>query len=155
LTISKVKGVMARKNEKFQELVAIHEEEATSAAGKHKLWLESRMEKAQEVIDRGLGNTKDLRLATENAWKISDRVYPKPKEQPAPPQGEQHYHANLEFNQVVLDMGKQFMELKQVLATQDPNKHVKTGAEALPRAISAEVTPPEAVNVKIDLESDE
>jgi hypothetical protein len=43
--------------------------------------------------------------------------------------------AQAEMHEVMINMIKRFGELQEVLATQDPMKHVKTGAEALPQAL--------------------
>ena len=149
LTVKVVKGLLRRGNEKFNEQLAIYEEQANTAAGRHKVWLESRIEAGEQAIDAALNST-DKRLAAETGWKISDKVLPRQREPEAPP-AQNTFTGDVEFKQVVLAMGEQFVELKEVLATQDPNKHVKTGAEALPRAIEATVVA-EAVNEKKESE---
>ena len=150
LSVDQVKGVLSRGGEKFSKLVAQHENALIKKEVTHQIWLDDHLDEARDKIIEAMRGD-DRRLANENAWKIHDLCIPKREK----PQIKQEFNFNLraenEFRDTVVQLGKEFVELKQVLATQDPMKHVKTGAEALPRAITVAVEPPKAENEKLEL----
>ena len=151
LAVGTVRNLLSGDNQKFARLKATHEQRVLSAQVLHEMWLEDHIEDAHKAVMAAMGQTADKRLAAEQGWKLLDRARPKPKEAESGPEVTVNIRAAAEFNDTVIAMGKQFIELTEALATQDPNKHVLTGAQALPRAISASAAP-EAVNKKVDLD---
>ena len=143
LKVDTIKRLLSKGNAKFDALKETHERRLFAAEVLHT----SRMREMQSDCYVALENAlhgNDKRLAMDASTRILACVVPQKKEAPTEHQHTINIRAEAEFKQVVLDMGKEFIEIKEFLATQDPNKHVKTGAEALPRAIEATVVPTES-----------
>ena len=140
LKVDTIKRLLSRGNPKFNALKEAHGRKLLASEVLHVMRMRDEQEQCYDNIHTALRGT-DKRLAMETTWKVLDTVVPKRAVEQSPIDVNVNVRAEAEFKQVVLDMGKEFIEIKEFLATQDPNKHVKTGAEALPRAIEATVVP--------------
>ena len=154
LSVKTVRGLLKNGNVKFNKLVEAHENKVIHEQVLHRMWMADHIDVAEQAVLNAIeGN--DKRLAAENAWKLLDKACPTPKEKLAPAEFNLNIKAETEIKDAVIQIGQQVLEVTKVLSTQDPMKHVRTGAEALPRAISVSVGPPEAENEKLELvESD-
>lgn len=153
LKVDTVRNLLKQGNEKFTRLKAAHERKVLSAQVMHEMWLEDHIEDAERATLAAI-QSGDKRLAAEYGSKHLDRICPKRLERGTSPEVTINVKADLEIKEVVLDMRKQIAEVTEFLSTQDPNKHIKTGAEALPKALSANVAVSEAVNEKVELDSE-
>jgi hypothetical protein len=143
-----IKRLLSNGNQKFNALKAEFERKKFASVVLHTMRLRDKQEACYRAIDNALEGT-DKRLAVETAWKTLDQITPRVREPETPQEVNVNIRAQAEFTQTVLEIGKQFGELKEVLATQDPNRHVLSGRDALPRAIAAPA--PEAKNVKVEV----
>jgi hypothetical protein len=99
------------------------------------------------AVRRALEQDRDLRLAKDTAWELMDRVFPRPQDKSDVNVnvGFQSVQTQVEINQAFVEVGTKFGQLLETLSKQDPNRHVRTGVDALP---SAYEVPTEATDVE-------
>ena len=88
------------------------------------------------AVRRALEQDRDPKLAKDTAWELMDRVFPKPQDKSDVNVnvGFQNVQTQVEINQAFVEVGTKFGELLTTLSKQDPDRHVRTGVDALPSA---------------------
>jgi hypothetical protein len=152
LKVDTIKRLLRGENQKFVALREAHERKLFASEVLHLMWMRDQQADCQQALTNAIRGG-DKRLAAEYAWKILETLRPK-RQEPDKAEITVNVRAEAEFKQTVLDIGKEFIEIKEFLSKQDPNKHVLTGEEALPRAIAATAPVREAENVKVEIAED-
>ena len=158
LKVDAVGRLLAGENTKYNELLDGYRKKILNTTSTHQLHLADLIEKAYGAVERALVQNTDLRLAKDTGFEVMDRVLPNRAERLADAPSTnisvalQTNILQTEVNTGIKSIIGQFGELVEAVTSQDPERHVKTGAEALPRSAAAAtianttVEPVEAVN---------
>ena len=135
-------------NPKFNKILEGYRQKLLARTAHHQLRLADLMDQSYAAVANALtGN--DQRLAKETAFEVMDRALPQRAErlQPDGTTINLGFQTNIVQNEVtesIRSLVGNFGDLVDTIAQQDPERHVKTGLEAVPRAIEIEVVADEA-----------
>jgi len=137
-----VKYLLSGENDKFNAILDGYRQKILGRTTQHHLRLTELLEHAYGAVERAI-NSDDLRASVDASWNLMDRVLPQRADRL-----ETGTTVNLalqtnivqtEVTGAIKDLVGRFGNLVEAVTTQDPDRHVLTGAEAVPRAIEVVV----------------
>ena len=151
LKVEQVKRLLDGTNKKFEAILDGYRQKLLGCTVNHQLRLMELMDQAYAAVGNALqGN--DVRIAKETAFEVMDRALPQRAERADGINMGINIQTNIvqtEVNKSISDMVSSFAGLAGAISTQDPERHVKTGLDALPRAINVEALSEEVTTVDL------
>jgi len=140
----RVKGLLAGKNKTFDKILEGYRKKLLTQSTYHQVRLLDLLDSAYRAIGTAL-DSEDAKTAKDTAWELMDRVLPRREDRLT--EGQAGVNLTLQANVVQAEVSQglknvlsEFGTIIDAVAHQDPNAHVKSGAEALPKAIELPVT---------------
>jgi hypothetical protein len=123
-------------NQKFQRILEGYREKLLLTVGQNHFKMVAMLDKVHRAIERALDDDTDNKLAVSTAFDVMDRVIPRPEADRSVnvSLGLTNTVVNNEMSATLTSVSDSFVDLMQIVATQDPNKHVLDGTAALPSA---------------------